>query len=167
MPLTLGVVYVRRLRARHADQGSEPVSERIRSRLDHGEIRRRLEQGVELSGVDLTGLRLDRINLRACSLTGLDLTRASLRNALLSGSDLSGSRLDHADLSGADLRGANLSGTSLLETTLWGANLSGADLSGSRQVVMAGLRKARFYETTRWPPAFDPLAAGAIRVKRR
>jgi hypothetical protein len=166
MPLALGAVYIRRVRARR-DRGPELVTERTLPRLDRGELSLRLDRGADLSGVDLTGTCLDRIDLHGRTLTGLDLSRASLRNAVLSGSDLSGSRLDHADLSGADLSGAILTGTSLLEATLWGADLCGADLSGSRQVVMAGLRKARFDDTTRWPPAFDPGTAGAIRIKRR
>lgn len=166
MPLALGAVYVQRRRARRRIR-HEPAaaSQRLR-RLKSGELRRRLEEGAVLTAVDLTGARLDRIDLGGRRLAGLDLSGASLRNAVLAGVDFTSTRLDHADLSGADLRGASLAAVSLLETNLWGANLSGADLSSSRQLVMAGLRTARFDNSTRWPPGFDPLVAGA-RPKRR
>jgi uncharacterized protein YjbI with pentapeptide repeats len=159
MPLAVGAVYFkRRSRARLSDPEPEP---RGLIRLTPSEVRRRLDQGGHLRGVDLTGARLDHIDLRGRRLSGLDLSRASLRHAQLTGADLSASRLDFADLSGATLKRANLTGASMLETMLWGADLSGADLSGSRQLIMAGLRRARFDQTTLWPPGFDPQSAGA------
>jgi uncharacterized protein YjbI with pentapeptide repeats len=165
MPMAVGAVYIKRRRVRRG-QRQEPVTEPRHPGLDYQEFKRRLEEGADLSGADLTGARLDRMDLHNRRLSGLNLSRASLRRAALSGTDLSGSRLDHADFSGADMRGANLTEVSLLETIFWKADLSGADLSGSRQLVMAGLRRARFDATTRWPPGFDPSAAGA-EPKRR
>ena len=69
---------------------------------------------IDLSGINLSGLRLRRVNLRG----------AKLRFA-----NLSGAKLNLADLREADLSGANLSGADLLQADLSGANLSGADLS--------------------------------------
>jgi uncharacterized protein YjbI with pentapeptide repeats len=160
MPMALGAVYIKRRRVRRGRR-PEPVTEPRHPRLGYQEFKRRLEEGADLSGADLTEARLDRMDLRNARLSGLNLFRASLRRAALSGADLSASRLDYADFSGADMRGANLTGASLLETIFWEADLSGADLSGSRQLVMAGFRRARFDATTRWPPGFDPQAAGA------
>jgi hypothetical protein len=165
MPLALGAAYIQRRHARRDRRPGPATSPPSLTRVDHRELRQRLERGADLTGVDLTGARLDRIDLRGRRLTDMDLSWASLRNSLLSGCDLTGTHLDHADLSGADLRGADLTGASLLETTLCGADLSGADLASSRQVVMAGLRRARFDGTTRWPPGFDPLSAGAERKR--
>lgn len=66
---------------------------------------------VEVPGIDLTGRRLDEIDLSgAClklaQLQNTNLTSASLTCADLSEADLSGAILNHADVRGAVLRGA-------------------------------------------------------------
>lgn len=81
---------------------------------------------------DLTGKRLNGLDL-----SGLDFSKAVLRSARLNkanlkGSLLAGAVLDQAWMISADLRGANLTGASLFQTQLKSANLDGADLSGAR-----------------------------------
>jgi uncharacterized protein YjbI with pentapeptide repeats len=73
-------------------------------------------------------------NCKKCDLSGaklnnLDMTYADLSSANLSGADLSNSILTSANLSKANLSGANLSGVNLFEADLSGANVSKANLS--------------------------------------
>src|SRR6266545_1685704 len=67
----------------------------------------------DLSGLDLTGLRLAEV----------DLTGADLRETVLAGCDLSRAVLREAQLAGADLRGADLTAVDLRELDLTGARI--------------------------------------------
>ncbi len=81
---------------------------------------------------NLSGKKLDHMNLSGTNVSESDLSKASLRrsqlkgaklhNANLADSDLRGAHLEHADLSGADLRGVDLGRTASIE----GAKLAGA-----------------------------------------
>lgn len=75
-----------------------------------------------MNGLDLSGLDLSNAVLRA----------ARLNKANLAGTDLSGALMDQAWLLHADLSGADLSGASLFQTQFGKATLAGADASGSR-----------------------------------
>lgn len=84
------------------------------------------------AAADLTGQRLNRLDL-----SGLDFSGANLRAASLNNSDLTGAVLDDAVLSqawmiGAVLTNASLRGAELFQTQLWEADLTGADLTGAR-----------------------------------
>jgi hypothetical protein len=83
--------------------------------------------GVELPTVDLSGRRLDRIDLR----------NANLAHALLSGSEFR-----FCNLSGVNLSGAHLSGTSFYQVNLEGANFDAAMLEHGT-LVMSRLENAR------------------------
>ena len=94
-------------------------------------------RGADLSGKNLTGARLEGMDMRGAdlsssNLTGARLTGTDLSHADLSGANLTGARLDGANLSGADLAGANLTGARLVGATMEGADLDGANLTGSR-----------------------------------
>jgi uncharacterized protein YjbI with pentapeptide repeats len=71
--------------------------------------------------------------------------------------------LSYAELRGADLRHADLRAANLLDADLGKADLRGANLSSTRHLGSAVLRRARFDRTTQWPTGFDPDAAGAHR----
>jgi hypothetical protein len=101
-------------------------------------------------GPQLLGSRLRGADFRGADLRGADFYLADLRNASLYGADLQGAYLSRARLWGADLRQADLRGASLE-----------GDLSEVR------LEGARYDRRTRWPPGFDPAAAGAVRVEER
>jgi uncharacterized protein YjbI with pentapeptide repeats len=68
---------------------------------------------------DLSGAKLDN----------LDLSYADLSSANLSGADLSNSVLSGANLSKANLSGANFSAVNLFEATLSGANVTKTNFS--------------------------------------
>lgn len=91
--------------------------------------------GANLSGSNLTNIRLDGVNLSAANLEG-----AALNQANLSGTNLENARLTGANLSGADLTKAkidkstifaraNLDGAKVDKTTLTSANVAGATLA--------------------------------------
>ncbi|MCB8914111.1 pentapeptide repeat-containing protein [Rhodococcus rhodochrous] len=119
---------------------------------------------VNLSGADLSGMRLRDSGLvgvvaRASVLTETDLTGADLRGADLSESAATRARFSDADLGGADLTGiqanqavinganvtdarlcdAHLRGAQLLGTVFDRTDLSGADLRGAK-LMRADLR---------------------------
>ncbi len=128
---------------------------------------------------------LSRTNLRGVAARGIDLTGARMRGAQLQGADLQHARLENvalqeAGLQAANFLGASLSGASLAKSNLARAvftradlgdvTLAGADLQGALFYAVdltfvtlkgANLRGARASaKTTRWPPDFDPKAAG-------
>ena len=78
-----------------------------------------------LSGLDLSGINLERADLRWARLNRTDLSGANLR----------GARLDLAWLIGANLQGADLSGASLFSTQMQGCALQNAVLDGARIVA--------------------------------
>ncbi len=95
---------------------------------------------MELTGAQLDGLDLARV----------DLSGALLAEASLVGTNLAGAKLDHAVLTTANLAGANLSlaslvGADLQKAVLAGANLAGADLTDA-DLRAATLTKAQMGE---------------------
>lgn len=78
-----------------------------------------------MSGLDLSGRRLDGMNL-----SGVDMTGSRFVGASLVGARLEGAGLAHADLSRANLSGAGLAGANLNKAGLDGAIFAGADLTG-------------------------------------
>ncbi len=81
---------------------------------------------ANLSGVNLAGQDLQKLNL-----SGVNLSNANLCGAWLCFSNLSGANLTSADLRGADLCGVNLERADLKEANLAGADLEGAKLTGA------------------------------------
>lgn len=114
-------------------------------------------EGCDLSGADLRRIRTDRLTmtetkLDGANLQGVDLSGAHLVKVSLVGADLRSVRglvtLSECDLSQSDLRGANL--------TRFGDAYAGIE---GKTVKWTG---ARYDKRTRWPPSFDPQAAGAV-----
>ena len=87
----------------------------------------------QMQGADLSGLRLDDVNLIRADLTGTNLRESSLRNA-----NLLFSKAISADLRGADLRGATLSRTAWTETLVEGCHFG--DGNGLTEMQMEALR---------------------------
>jgi Pentapeptide repeats (8 copies) len=103
-------------------------------------------QKLDLSGLDLSGL-----DLRDADFSGSDLYGAKLTDSHLTRTNFSGkTNLAYADLRGADLSEANLSSAILI-----GANLEDTVTQG-----------ALYDDDTKFPVGFDPIAAGAVIVRR-
>jgi uncharacterized protein YjbI with pentapeptide repeats len=163
MPVAL-VVATRRRHGRSAGHGQETRPEGPpRPRLAGAALAGYVKQRHDLHAIDLRQAKLDRLDLSGRSLDRVDLSGASLVGADLSGASLNDVLLRSSDLSGANLSGADLSGADLVEATLWKADLRGARMSSCHHLVMATVRLARYDDTTRWPPGFDPVGAGAVR----
>lgn len=88
-------------------------------------------QRLSLEGIDLTGARLLKADLRKVGLIGADLSHADLRFARLDGADLEGAKMIRVKLHGAKLNDAKMKEARLLGANLKSANLSNADLAGA------------------------------------
>lgn len=80
----------------------------------------------DMSGLNLSGIRLDKINLQGAILSGVNF-----KNTDLSGAILEEANLEKADLSTANLSGANIKDADLTEAKLIGADLTEALLEGA------------------------------------
>ena len=135
--------------------------------------------GAQLSNANLSDAVLGETDLSEAALPGANLKRANLdqtdfRKASLRGADLRQARFDDTDLTGADLAYANLTDAILLavefseanlrKATLGNVALGGVDLSKA-QLEGADMDGATYSRDTKWPPNFDPEAAGAVLVK--
>jgi uncharacterized protein YjbI with pentapeptide repeats len=110
-----------------------------------------------LAGLDLSGVSLEKADLRGMNLDGVrlrrtELGRARLDNAKLRGADLSGAHLMYANLRKADLSGALLDGACFARTDLIGAVLNGVSFAG------ATFSDARMHEV--WMTLAPSLLAG-------
>lgn len=145
--------------------------------------------GAQLSNANLRGAKLGSANLSdavlgetdlreatlsVAKLNGANLDQADFSKASLRGADLRQARLDETDFSGADLAYANLTDAIFLAVEFNEANLrvaklrnvalGGVDLS-SAHLEEADLSGATYSRDTKWPPNFDPEAAGAVLVE--
>ncbi|MFI7643090.1 pentapeptide repeat-containing protein [Nonomuraea sp. NPDC049400] len=94
-------------------------------RADHA------EEELDLSGVDLRGLDLDKMVFAGADLSGADLSRVSARGAIFSGADLTGANLAGADLTGAGFGYSELVNASIAFTRLGSAMIQPAILTGA------------------------------------
>lgn len=103
-----------------------------------------------LIGANLRGANLSKADLRETKLIGAYLQNANLREADLKEANLKGAYLRDADLKGADLREAILKGANLIGADLRGADLRGVNLKGANLIGVdlgeADLRKTIFDE---------------------
>ncbi len=92
---------------------------------------------VDLSGTDLSGRKLNHVNLLRANLAGAVLTRTQLEHAHLKGADLTGATLSRTNLEGVNARDAIFDNALANEAnfevgTLRGARFRGAQLAGAR-----------------------------------
>jgi len=106
-----------------ADRGS---SERIKDL-----VKKRIERGDGLKGVDLRNSNLSEVFLHNADLRDSLMLHANLSGAKMKDANLQSCRLISANMTGADLSGANLSGADFSGATFTEANFTGANLSGA------------------------------------
>jgi len=121
---------------------------------------------VNLSGLNLSLAKLDGVIMSGANLQGANLDRAFAIRANLRQANLSQANLSQADFKNADLSEANLTEANMQATFLEGANLGGTDLRQAK-CQEANLRLSIYDEQTRWDNDFDPVAAGAVRKKKK
>jgi uncharacterized protein YjbI with pentapeptide repeats len=115
-----------------------------------------------LDRVSFRNANLAQADLRHQSLSPADLTGANLRKALLDWVYLGDANLQKANLEYASLHAASLQGSDLRRANLTGTDLREAFLHETTRLENAILTNTFYDSTTRWPPGFDPQAAGAL-----
>jgi len=93
--------------------------------------------GLDLTGIDLSGARLRdgsyfRTDLTGSNLSTIESPRVKFVNAIMIEVTLDGAQLYEADLTKADLTGASMVGIDLRRARLYRAILRGADLTDAR-----------------------------------
>ncbi len=123
--------------------------------FDQGQYQSVKQSQSDCPWCDLSGADLTNVKLSGTDLGGADLTEA----------DLSGAVLTEVDLTGADLTGAVLTGANLKGTDLTGADLDQVDLSAT---VLEGakLEKAYCDWATRLPTG-SGLACVGVTIERK
>jgi hypothetical protein len=107
------------------------------------------EGGIDLRGIDLFGIILERATLERVHLEGATLVDAHLERATLERVHLEGATLFGVHLEGATLLRAHLEGATLLGAHLEGADLSYAHLEGAR-LMWATFSPDTKFEDTDW-----------------
>jgi len=87
---------------------------------------------IDLSGADLRGTVLSRINLKEADLSCAKLQFSNLAEASMEGANLEQARLQEVNFQGAQLENANLKKCNLMESNLLGANLENADVQSAQ-----------------------------------
>jgi uncharacterized protein YjbI with pentapeptide repeats len=88
--------------------------------------------GANLSGVKITRCLFNHAKLAAADLSGAILSGVYLRCADLSGANLNGAQLGSVNLNGANLSGADLNHLDLRSVELLGVNFSDANVENTR-----------------------------------
>jgi WD40 repeat protein len=137
------------------------------NRMMASATRREPEGATRLNALEVSrrlNLRVTGINLAGQDLRRIELSRHDLRNADLSGANLQDVRLTGLDLSGADLTGSNLRGAHLSDIDLNWTCLNRADLTEA-YLLRPRLRGVSLV-ASRWDHAaliFPILDADALR----
>ncbi|MFD6608657.1 pentapeptide repeat-containing protein [Micromonospora chalcea] len=103
-------------------------------RLPKSDFRNAILVGTSLFGSDFTAA-----NLSGAKLGSADFGKASLSHANLSGTSSSGIKLTFTELDGVNFRNATMYGAELFGTNLTSADLSGADIRHSRDLESSSL----------------------------
>jgi uncharacterized protein YjbI with pentapeptide repeats len=139
-------------------------------------------RGVDVSGLDLSNIKLAGLDMRDVDFHDCDLTGARFAGLDMRGCNFSNAKLDNANLAGADLRGANLRGATMVKAKIAGVNLKEADFTGANldnsiligvdvagadftDVTTTGARATADWEKAKVPPAVlpDPITSSMPR----
>ena len=109
------------------------------------------ETKINLSGAKLNFINLDGINFSGANLSHASFFKTTLRRANLGGTNLQSTNFIDSDLSDSDIKNASLTFANLTQASLCGANLSGADLTSATlsgvNMIGANLSAALLYGT--------------------
>jgi len=133
------VMLATRLRTTNQRLTDLSVADRTSSEKIRDLVKKRMESGAGIRGVDLRNANLtetflhnadlrDSIMIRA-NLTGAKMKEAKLNNCKLVNSDFTGADLSGADFSGADFTGATFANANFTGSKIANANFGGADFS--------------------------------------
>ena len=125
------VMLAERLRTTNQRLTDLSVADRTSSEKIRDLVKKRMESGQGIKGVDLRNANLSEVFLH-----NADLSHSIMIGANMSGAKMKDAKLDHskmvnADFTGADLSGANLSGADFTASNFSNANFAGANLAGA------------------------------------
>ncbi|MBI4083341.1 MAG: pentapeptide repeat-containing protein [Candidatus Lambdaproteobacteria bacterium] len=125
------VMLAERLRATNQRLADLSVSDRGSSEKIKDLVKKRIERGEGIQGVNLRNANLTEVFLHNADLKDSVMVGANLTNAKMSKANLHGCKMVSANFSGADLSGADLSGSDFTGAVFTNANLNGASLNGA------------------------------------
>ena len=120
------------------------------------------EEGIDLSELDLSGIKLQGASLFKANLQRADFVNANFQGTILPDANLQGSNLAGINLQDAALDGVNLQGANLADANLRRADLMVANLQGAR-LLQADFRgatvwdanfKGAMLEEVKWDPKY-------------
>lgn len=126
--------------------------------------------GCNLSGEDLSNLRMKKYNMKNADLSRSYLQEASFQSADLTSANLRSAYINHSDFSFACLRGTTMWRARVFNSNFGYANLQDADLRygvimnsnfKSANLTSINLQGVYYDKLTIWPDHFDPTKYGA------
>jgi len=133
------VMLATRLRTTNQRLTDLSVADRTSSEKIKDLVKKRMESGAGIKGVDLRNANLTETFLHnadlsgsimiGANLTGAKMKEAKLSNCKLVNSDFTGADLTGADMTGADFTGANFANANFSGTKISNANFAGADFT--------------------------------------
>lgn len=93
-------------------------------------VKKRMEQGQSLQGVNLKGADLNGVYLHNANLEKAILINSSMNEAKMKQANLTGAKMVNTSLNGADFNQANLSGADFTGSNFENANFEGCVFSG-------------------------------------
>jgi uncharacterized protein YjbI with pentapeptide repeats len=170
----LGGADLRNADLRGADLRSATLSQTIagyRTTLSEANLERANLSWVRASWSSFSRANLDHAILVRGRFNHAEMSGATLRNAALMDMRLRrakciGVDFSHSAMQGSDMRKANLTRCQFEEVFLAAdlrkADLRGADFSKAKYLEHSDLTGSVINNETKWPPGFDPVAAGAV-----
>jgi uncharacterized protein YjbI with pentapeptide repeats len=130
-----------------------------------GFLQLRRHGSPDLQGLDLEGARFDNSNIgmiscKGCNLQGSHFKNIEIMQLSLKECDLRQAKFQNIKLAPqsilnkCDLRGADMSGIGFIELQ-----------RGNKYYYQPSINNSLYDDTTRWPQGFDPIKAGAIKMK--
>ena len=118
--------------------------------------------GLNMKGQNLSGARLEYVNLRGADFSAADLSMARFQGSDLRAANFSGATMDKTVFYRADVRGANFTNSKIVKADFQQARLEGANLCSA--TIESSDMRATYDESTTWPGNFDPGFQGAVHV---
>ena len=125
------VMLAERLRTTNQRLTDLSVADRTSSEKIRDLVKKRMESGQGIKGVDLRNANLSEVFLHNADLSHSIMIGANMSGAKMKDAKLDHSKLVNADFTGADLSGANLSGADFTASNFSNANFAGANLAGA------------------------------------
>ena len=125
------VMLATRLRTTNQRLTDLSVADRTSSEKIKDLVKKRMESGQGIKGVDLRNANLTEVFLHNADLRDSIMIRANLTGAKMKEAKLNNCKLVNSDFTGADLSGADFSGADLTGSTFTNANFSGATMAGA------------------------------------